>query len=498
MSATRFKADAEAVDASNNAAENAKNPRPSGLIPFSYGQIGAVLAVVDFLAITLLGVFSYNFYLYFTDLPAPGGNSFFLTAAASAVAFVSINQLRSMYQPSEIIHKKSIVEPILTNWTVASCLILVFAFLGKVSADFSRGVAVLFFISGAVTLPILRAAARTGLEYVIAEGHLNNRRRILLLGSLNELAAGDIFNDLRQHGYGVEDEIRIRLTSDSILERTSAISAAIEQLKKNVREKRIDQIFLALDSSDQRTIDVVIEQLRSVPIPVMMLFDRRMSSLLSNHLSDLGTTKAVPVQSGPLTVGEQRMKRVLDVTLSLIGLFALAPVFALIAIAISRDSKGPVLFRQRRAGFNGRFFLIYKFRSMTTMDDGAVVKQATRNDQRVTRVGRFLRRTSLDELPQLLNVLQGDMSIVGPRPHALSHDNEYNQLIATYALRHHMKPGITGWAQINGFRGETSTIEAMERRVEFDLWYISHWSLLLDVKIIIKTTTQVLFPKDVY
>ena len=157
-----------------------------------------------------------------------------------------------------------------------------------------------------------------------------------------------------------------------------------------------------------------------------------------------------------------------------------------------------MLFRQRRAGFGGRIFTIYKFRSMTSLDDGAVVKQVTRNDKRVTPVGRWLRKTSVDELPQLLNVLKGDMSLVGPRPHALSHDNEYDKLIATYALRQHMKPGITGWAQVNGCRGETASLSMMEARIKHDIWYIGHWSLWLDIVAIIRTVLQVIRPRNVY
>ena len=172
-------------------------------------------------------------------------------------------------------------------------------------------------------------------------------------------------------------------------------------------------------------------------------------------------------------------------------LLALSPLLAIVAAAIKLDSPGPVIFRQRRNGFNGRQFEIYKFRTMNVLEDGAVIRQAKKRDNRVTAVGRLLRRSSIDELPQLFNVLKGDMSLVGPRPHALAHDDEYGKLIANYAFRHHVKPGITGWAQVNGFRGETLRIESMMERIEADLWYINNWSLWLDLRIMLATCLEV-------
>lgn len=183
----------------------------------------------------------------------------------------------------------------------------------------------------------------------------------------------------------------------------------------------------------------------------------------------------------------QRIKRVEDVVLAFMILLMIAVPMLLIAAAVKLTSRGPVFFKQRRAGLNGKQFKVFKFRSMTCCEDGSRVTQATKNDQRVTRLGAFLRRTSLDELPQFLNVLMGDMSIVGPRPHALAHDDLYSAKIPTYSLRHSVKPGITGWAQVNGWRGETDTDDKMIKRVEHDLHYIASWSLTLDLWIIIKT-----------
>jgi undecaprenyl-phosphate galactose phosphotransferase/putative colanic acid biosynthesis UDP-glucose lipid carrier transferase len=204
-----------------------------------------------------------------------------------------------------------------------------------------------------------------------------------------------------------------------------------------------------------------------------------------------GSMLGVEVQRAPLTKLEQVEKRAFDVVCASAGLLVLLPLLIVVAVAIKLDSRGPVLFRQYRTGFNGRAFSIFKFRTMTTQENGPEVRQATRNDSRITQVGRILRATSIDELPQLLNVLAGHMSLVGPRPHALAHDDYYSQLIAHYAMRQHMRPGITGWAQVSGLRGETAEVDMMRKRVEHDLWYISNWSFLLDLRIILRTCFQV-------
>jgi undecaprenyl-phosphate galactose phosphotransferase/putative colanic acid biosynthesis UDP-glucose lipid carrier transferase len=185
------------------------------------------------------------------------------------------------------------------------------------------------------------------------------------------------------------------------------------------------------------------------------------------------------------------MKRAFDLAIAGAMLVLLAPLLTLVSIAIKLNSSGPVIFRQHRKGFNGRKFTIYKFRTMTVAENGPVIRQAQRNDERVTSLGYFLRSTSLDELPQLINVLRGEMSLVGPRPHAIAHDDEYSKLIANYAFRNHVKPGITGWAQVSGFRGETARLEQMERRVDLDLWYINNWSIWLDLRILFRTCVVV-------
>jgi exopolysaccharide biosynthesis polyprenyl glycosylphosphotransferase len=212
----------------------------------------------------------------------------------------------------------------------------------------------------------------------------------------------------------------------------------------------------------------------------------------------MGAGTVFEIQRAPLSITELVGKRLVDLVLASTALLMLLPLLILVGIAVKIDSRGPVIFRQRRNGFNGREFRIYKFRSMTVLEDGDAIKQATRNDKRVTRLGQILRMTSIDELPQLINVLRGEMSLVGPRPHAIAHDNEYAKSICNYAFRHHVKPGITGWAQVHGMRGETPNLEVMEKRITLDIWYINNWSIWLDLRILAMTTLEVIGGKSAY
>jgi putative colanic acid biosynthesis UDP-glucose lipid carrier transferase len=211
---------------------------------------------------------------------------------------------------------------------------------------------------------------------------------------------------------------------------------------------------------------------------------------------DLENRRRWPI--APLNSFELFIKRAFDIVVAGTALVALMPLLALVAIVTKLDSPGPVIFRQTRRGLNGKPFHILKFRTMTVLEDGDTIKQAVRSDKRVTRVGLWWRRTSIDELPQLINVLRGEMSIVGPRPHAAAHDNHFDQLIANYALRHRMKPGITGYAQVKGLRGETPTVEAMQRRVDLDLWYIDNWSFLFDFAIVLRTVVEIVRGQNAY
>ena len=221
-------------------------------------------------------------------------------------------------------------------------------------------------------------------------------------------------------------------------------------------------------------------------------------SIIQGRLQDVNGVPVVGILETPFTGTNQLVKRLSDIILSTLILLLISPVLLAVAIGVKMSSPGPVIFKQRRNGLDGEEIVVYKFRSMTTQDDGAVIRQATRGDPRITPFGAFLRKSSLDELPQFFNVLQGHMSIVGPRPHAVPHNKEYRQIIKAYMVRHKVKPGITGWAQINGQRGETDTVEKMRSRVEYDLEYLRNWSLALDLRIIAGTVKLLFLDRHAY
>ena len=221
-------------------------------------------------------------------------------------------------------------------------------------------------------------------------------------------------------------------------------------------------------------------------------------SIIQGRLQDFNGVPVVGICETPFTGTNLLVKRISDIVLASLILLLVAPIMLVIALGVKLSSPGPVLFKQRRNGLDGEEIMVYKFRSMSAMDNGTVVKQATRGDPRVTRFGAFIRRTSLDELPQFINVLQGSMSIVGPRPHAVAHNELYRQLIKAYMVRHKVKPGITGWAQVNGHRGETDTIEKMQARVEYDLEYLRNWTLGLDLVIILRTIKTAFYDRNAF
>jgi Undecaprenyl-phosphate glucose phosphotransferase len=266
-----------------------------------------------------------------------------------------------------------------------------------------------------------------------------------------------------------------------------------------VREAGIQELWLALPLSEQPTILRFLDTFRDELINIRLVPDVRGLALFESGLVELAGSPAINLAASPLSPAALAQKALFDRVFAAGVLLALAPLFALIALAVKLSSPGPVFFRQNRKGANGRVFRIYKFRSMRVhQQTHGVVQQATRLDPRITRVGAFLRRTSLDELPQFINVLRGEMSVVGTRPHAIEHDELYGKLIDRYIHRYRIKPGITGWAQVNGYRGETDRIEKMQRRVEHDLYYLCNWSLVLDMRIVAATVIKGFIHRNAY
>lgn len=265
-----------------------------------------------------------------------------------------------------------------------------------------------------------------------------------------------------------------------------------------VREHNINMIFISQPISAQPRIRQLLDALQDTTASIYFLPDIYTFDLMQARFDQVGGVPVVAICETPFTGINSLVKRLSDIVLATFIQLLLSPVMLSIALAVKLTSPGPVIFKQRRYGLNGEEIIVYKFRSMAVCEDGAKVTQAQKNDQRVTRLGAFLRRSSLDELPQFINVLQGRMSIVGPRPHAVAHNEQYRGLIKGYMLRHKVKPGITGWAQVNGLRGETDTLDKMAARIEYDLDYLRNWSISLDLWIILRTVKVVLGRDNAY
>lgn len=457
-------------------------------LPVTYRGIPFLAAFADVALIVASSALAGSLY-HFTVASMEGEFPRTLAAAVFvAVLFVAAMWAHKLYEPQRLQDFGDQFRSVAGAWIGAFLLLASGVFSWGVSKDLSRGAILLFWALGGVLLLAHRQFWRFYLGRALATGAIKGRDVVLVHWSDETAAAhADL---LVGHGY--------RIAKIFCLEGGDTDGLGVDGVVDYVRGAAIDDIFLAPPAGRLREALAVSKALRSLPIPVAMIPDPALAELVSSPRYELGRALAVEIQRQPLTLGERAVKRAFDLIVASLVLILFAPLFALVALAIALNSRGPVLFRQTRGGFNGRPFKIFKFRTMTVAEDGPRVDQARQGDARVTRIGAWLRKTSIDELPQLLNVLHGEMSIVGPRPHAMAHDQAFSEIAEKYAFRHHVKAGMTGWAQVNGARGLTDTPEKIQRRVAFDLWYIRHWSLMLDISILIRTLAVVLQGKNAY
>jgi Undecaprenyl-phosphate glucose phosphotransferase len=307
-------------------------------------------------------------------------------------------------------------------------------------------------------------------------------RRAILIGDIDHCLAVSV----RLQSAGIRI-VRSFAMPAEVFKCSHELKAVLQRLVENCRGLDVEDVFLLAESQSLSTVAASAQKLAELPVNVQVLPVETLDAVSTAKVVRCGDMMALRLFDRRLTSLDRVVKRSFDVFAAAIGLVVLLPVFALVAIAIKLESPGPVLFSQRRHGYNNIPIRMYKFRTMMVMEDGDEFRQATKHDPRVTGVGHILRRTSIDELPQLYNVLTGEMSIVGPRPHAIAHNKMFNRKIEAFWRRHNVKPGITGWAQVNGCRGETNTLNKMRRRIEYDLEYVDRWSLVFDLKIILMT-----------
>ncbi len=410
-----------------------------------------------------------------------------------AALFVLLSQIQGMYQPSNLLRPIWQMSRVVVLWVVVAAFLAMVAFSLKVGGMVSRGATITFAGSGVAVLIVSRILWARLLRRALESGSFASRR-IALIGYGSLVSRPTLSAKLSSVGLNVVT--RASLSPDEMGSSRSS-SGYLAHTISAIRKANAEEIYLYF-GHDLNAVQLALAELRVLPLPIRLVLDGDLKDLVTRPIQRLGPLIAAEVHRAPMSAVERAIKRALDVTVSLTALFILSPTLVLTGLAIRAESKGPMLFRQTRTGFNNRPFTILKFRSMRVQENGPAIRQASRNDPRVTRVGKFIRRLSIDELPQLWNVLKGDMSIVGPRPHALAHDAHYEKLIGNYPYRQHVKPGLTGWAQVNGSRGETPTVESMAERVRLDIWYVEHSSLWLDLSIIMRTFVTILKIKHTY
>jgi Undecaprenyl-phosphate glucose phosphotransferase len=396
-----------------------------------------------------------------------------------ALLFVLSTAQRGEYDLKRYASRSGQVSRAFPVWNFAFVIALVVGFATKTTSEFSRGAAAAFYLAGFLSA----ASSRLALVNIAASMHragLAVARRVVVVGFEDRLAEVLRAGEAERDGVETVGVIALR-DNQAYLADDLALAAAA------VRMYRPDDVRIAIPWSRPDLLEACADAFLRTPAEIHLAADGILERYGEAKVARLGGGIGLQLTRPPLTWLQRLEKRMFDLVVAALALIALFPLLAAVAIAIRLDSPGPILFRQKRYGFNQEPFRIYKFRSMTTLDDGAHVAQAVRGDARVTRVGRHIRRLSLDELPQLLNVLRGEMSIVGPRPHALAHDQRYVERIARYARRHNVKPGITGWAQVRGHRGEIANDSQMRDRLAHDLHYVDHWSTWLDFKIVVMT-----------
>ncbi len=451
-------------------------------LPITYGAIASTALAVDLALILASATVAEAVYHKIPDAFEGEYSHTIAAAIFVAILFVAAMRVQRLYGPTRLMVWEDQARSVLGAWCGAFLILASGVFSWGVSHDLSRGDVLLFWAIGVVALLAHRAAWMFALPRALESGALRGRTIVSL--TCEESVPPQFTENLTRHGYHAVahfDMPEAGTRADEIIERVISLC----------RTSAVQEVMLFVDPERMSNVRWVARRLRVLPLPVTLVPFGTLAQLFQRARYDIGDTVAIELQRAALSPTEQAIKRVMDIVLSLLGLIILSPILLAVAVAIRLDSPGPALFRQTRHGFNGRPFRIFKFRTMTVMENGDVVEQAKKSDKRVTRVGWWLRRYSVDELPQLLNVFFGDMSLVGPRPHASAHDRHFTSVIEKYAFRHHVKSGVTGWAQVHGARGETDTLDKMQRRVELDIWYINNWSIWLDFSVMIRTVLVV-------
>jgi putative colanic acid biosysnthesis UDP-glucose lipid carrier transferase len=452
-------------------------------------KIEALARVVDLFLIAIASTLGGIVYQQFWFENPAAVEACLSAGVITGILYVCLVSSRGLYRLPVLLAPLTYIGRLLAIFASSALLVAGSLLVANSNVAFPASALVAALLPQMILLLIVRWVFSKTTHALLTAGNLDGRR-VVTIGEPVELL--ELSANLLLRYCGLREVFRVPLATNRG-GRSDEVLAGLDGAIAAAREHGAEEFSLALRWGSQELLETICFRLRESPLPVRLLPDHNIRALLGKRgLSTDRLSRPVTIKGAPLTAFERAVKRTLDVVGSTTAIVFLWPLLLLAAIAIKFDCGGPIIFRQRRTGFNGKEFVIFKFRTMTVLEDGPAITQACRDDLRATRVGKFLRRSSVDELPQLLNVLKGEMSLVGPRPHAVAHDREYKVHIADYGFRQHIKPGMTGWAQVNGLRGETRSLDKMTERVKLDLWYIDNWSLGFDINILVRTCFEVL------
>jgi putative colanic acid biosysnthesis UDP-glucose lipid carrier transferase len=463
------------------------------LVRASHGKLAAFSQLMDALFIAAsLWIVAWSYGL-------PWHNEYANAVFCAVALFVFLGHFFDIYHSWRGLSVQREFGRLLLTWSVVVMGLLLLAYSSRTSEIYSRRVFLTWF---AIT-PLVLIVWRGWFQIIIGELRKRgfNTRSVAIVGArdLGAYLARTILDTpwLGLRAAGFYDDRRPRGTRP-LVHAPVEVVGDLDAMVRHAREGKIDIVYITLPMSAEKRIKELLVRLSDTTASVYLIPDFFIFDLLHSSWGTIGDIPTVSISETPFYGVDGIIKRLEDILLATVGLVVVAIPLLVIAVGVKLSSPGPVFFKQHRYGLRGNRIEVWKFRSMTVQENGTHVAQAKRNDPRVTRFGAFLRRTSLDELPQLINVLQGTMSLVGPRPHAVAHNEQYRKVIDRYMLRHKVKPGITGWAQINGWRGETDSLDKMQKRVEYDLAYIHNWSLWLDLKILFLTAFRAFNDRNAY
>lgn len=467
---------------------------PKGLLKEYSRALSMIMRIMDMLVLLVTGLLTYFIRFHFIVPSSLYLLALFTVTFAAPIVFSFFNIYVS-------VRGKGLTSYFITLFQAMCVLALLsagFAFFTKTGILFSRLWFTSWMVIACLSLILFRCLILISLRFMRTRG-LNERRVVILGAGILGTRLAETVQQALWTGFRIVCFLDDHATHKPRVIQTIPVMQTPNHLAQYLTTEGIDEIWLALPLRAEARVKEILYELRHHTINTCFVLDIFGLDLLNHSIADIAGFPVLNIRSTPMMGWNRVMKAIEDRIFALLFLMLISPIFMLIALGIKCSSRGSVLFKQYRHGWDGRIIKVYKFRTMKAHEeDEAWVRQAKLDDERITAFGKFLRRTSLDELPQLINVLQGRMSIVGPRPHAVAHNEFYKDAIHIYMQRHRVKPGITGWAQVNGWRGETDTLDKMQKRVEFDLFYINNWSLTFDLKIIFLTLLRGFVGKNAY